>query len=222
MKSLYNFFSHNELLNSSFLLAVITLLAAGTALYIYRKQHRDERQEAAKAIYSEIVSAQNRLKGIRERFFAEQFPALESETVLRSENWSRYKYLFVQQLTTDEWNLVDRFYNNCLAYDAAVALNNSYFDEEVKYFFDAFSQNYRSVLDAFHKANPKGTNALPKALRDDLQKYQDRFLNTDNRRPVVYRPQKPINDARVALVALDSDISLSSAGVKLRAMARLP
>src|SRR6266571_2593995 len=88
-------------LNSTLVLTIVTAGVGLIALIIYRKQHGDEKRDAAQTVYSEIVSAENKLKGTRERFFASQAPFLEGSTIMGHENWSKYKYLFVKDLTRE-------------------------------------------------------------------------------------------------------------------------
>jgi len=205
------------LLKSNLLLALVTLLAAFVALRIYSKQHRDEKSNAAQSVFSEVASAENKLKEIRERFFAIANPSLESNKVLSAENWTKYKYLFIKDLTPDEWNVVENFYNNCVAYDRAVLENNSYFNHDVKHIFGSLDKYYYEIVKTFHATKPKN-DKMPKKLSDDLAQFQTRFLQNHN--AIDYRPQKPINDARVALVALDTNVTLSSAGQKIKKIAK--
>jgi hypothetical protein len=213
MASISDFLVSKEILQS-----FVTLLAAFVALYIYKKQHHDEKQNAAQTIYSEIVSGENKLKGTRERFFAVQYPSLESNKVMLYENWSKYKYLFVRDLTSSEWETIENFYNNCSDYDVAVTLNNSYFHQSTKHIFSSLNQYYYDVIVKFHETKPS-KDKLSKASSDNLSNFQARFLQ--NYDTIDYRPQKPINDARIALVALDSNLSLSSAGQKIKNIARI-
>lgn len=214
-----SFWHHvGNLLYSNLFLGIITLSAAFVALLIYIKQHRDEKSNAAQTIYSEIASAENRLGGIRERFFAARVPSLEGNKVLSAENWTRYKYLFVKDLTNEEWNKVESFYNSCIAYDSAVEENNSYFFQDVEHIFTSMNEYYYEKVKGFHNSKPAGDN-MPEAMTDDIKSFQSRFLV--NHTAIDYRPQKPINDARIALVALDSSVTLSSGGQKLKKIAKL-
>jgi hypothetical protein len=210
--------AENIFLNSTLLLTIVTAGVGSIALVIYRKQHGDEKRDAAQALYSEIVSAENKLKGIRERFFASQAPVLEVSAILEHENWSKYKYLFVKDLTREEWDTVESFYSNCNAYDDAVRLNNSYFHEDTKHIFSALFGYYERKIKEFHSNNPE-IKQLPEAETNDISAFLDTYLT--NLMPIQYRPQKPVNDARISLVALDTSVSLSSAGQTLRKISKL-
>lgn len=205
-------------LNSTFLLSLITSSVGLIALLIYRRQHGDEKRDAAQAIYNEIISAENKLKSIRERFFAVQYPALGGNFIMDNENWSRYKYLFVNDLTRPEWDIIDNFYANCRDYDEAVKLNGSYFHEDTRHIFDSIYEHYGKMIEDFHSKNPK-KEIVPNQILDEAKAFASTYLN--NLGGPQYRPQKPVDDARIALVALDTSVSLSSAGQKIKDLARL-
>lgn len=208
------------LLNSTFLQTLVTFGVGFVAFFIYRKQHVDEKRNAAQAIYNEVLSAENKLKGIRERFFAVQYPTLEAVQIMEKENWSRYKYLLANDLERAEWDLIDNFYSSCKAYDEAVTLNESYFHEDTKHIFDSIFKHYTKEVNTFYMSNPKKTE-LPKKTKDAVAAYVSTYIGNVVASGTQYRPQKPVNDARVALVALDTNISLSSAGQKIKAIAKL-
>jgi hypothetical protein len=208
-------------LNSPFLLSLVTVFVGSVAFLIYKKQHTDEKKEAAGAIFNEILSAENKLKGIRDRFFAVQYPTLEGSLIFsNTDNWDRYRYLFIQDLTGDEWNIVDNFYSNCRTYDEAVSLNNSYFHENAKHVFNSIHTHYKSVIDSFFKNNPSKTK-LPIKQVNQSKSYVSAFLGNIYDAGGTYNPQKPVDDARVALVALDTSISLSSAGQNIKKLAKI-
>ncbi len=198
-----------QILDSNLLQSIVTLLVGLMALYIYRRQHVDEKRNAAQTIYNEVASAENRLKVLRERFFAAEFPELESSLIMTSENWSRYKYLFVKDMTAAEWDTLDNFYNNCHAYDEAVTLNNSYFHAQTNRIADNFSTYFANVALEYHKTNPKD-KAMSQQMINDLYDFQDILIK--NFVPTNYKPKKALQDARSALVALETNVSLSSAG----------
>jgi hypothetical protein len=107
---LYNLFTAQP---TGMILSIVTALVGAVALYIYRRQHLDQKRLAAQTIYSEVRTSENNLKGIRERFFATEQPVLESTIVMRHESWSKYKYLFLKDFTEDEWSLVDHSWWGC-------------------------------------------------------------------------------------------------------------
>jgi len=216
--SVYNFLVSNKLLNSSLLIAFVTLLVGGIALFIYWKQHFDERINGARVIYSEIKSAENKLKGVRQKFFATDRPVLESIILMPYESWSKYKYLIKKDLRSPEWELVENFYNNCIAYDSAVRLNDSYFHNNTLSNFETFSHYYRDMVQDFIKKSPSKQEFL-QSDTDKAQHFQDVYLK--NAGTMWYSPIKPVNDARAALVALESTVSLSTAGQKLKKISKL-
>jgi hypothetical protein len=218
LHSIYTFLYSNKLLNSNFFTALATFAVGGFALVIYRRQHRDERTSGAKIIYSEISSAEAKLKTIKEQFFAAEHPVLGSVILMPAASWNKYKYIFKQDLFTAEWELIEKFYVSCESYDDAVRLNQSYFHNNTMPTFETFNHYYLDVVKKFIKAKPSDT-LFEESETDELSHFQDVFLK--NAGHMWYQPVKPINDARAALVALDSTVSLSSGGQKLKRIAKL-
>lgn len=206
--------------DSTFFQSLVTLLVGGFALFIYKRQHVDAKREAAQAIYNEIKSAENKLKSIREEFFSVQVPKLGAKKLLSSENWSRYKYFFVESLEDEEWIVIEDFYNNCMAYDRAVELSDSYFHENTKHIFIKFYDEYKEYV-AKNIKNKKAKNVLSGSEIEQFEKYTELFLRYLSDNDGMYSPNKPVYDARAALIGLDSVITLSSAGQKLKQIAKI-
>jgi len=204
--------------NSSFFIALVTIFVGLVALYIYWRQHHDEKTDGAKLIYSEIVGAENKLKSIKQKFFASEHPLLENIILMPYESWSRYKYLFKSNLDDSEWELIEGFYNHCLSYDAAVRLNDSYFHQNAIPYFDTFTKHYQGIVNEFIKGSPNKIEFTKKEQKN-AKHFQDVFLQ--NSGYIWYQPQKPVNDARAALVAMDSNVSLSSSGQKIKKISKL-
>lgn len=202
------------------ILVLVTLVVGSFALILYRKQFTDEKQRAAQTIYSEISSAENKLKGIRSRFFATEQPALESDTIMPYASWSKYKHLFFTDLNTEQWNLVDEFYNNCSAYDSAVNLNKRNISQIISANYQHQYEYYAKIAEKFHKEHPQATELSDEAIKDVLS-YQKVFLDDKAKNAFDYVPRQGVSEARTALVALDTSVSVSEAGIALKKIARL-
>lgn len=202
-----------------FWLVIVTAFVGSVALYIYKRQNNDQRKLAAQTIYSELSTAENRLKGLRTRFFAVDRPVLESVKVMSYESWTRHKYLFLKDLSSEEWTLIDDFYSNCIAYDTAVETNKETFRQIIKENYKYLYGYYAEKVNEYHKTNPTKTT-LTKKLLEDVNVYQALYLNKGGN-TLDYVPLQATNEARSALVALEATVTLTSAGQKLKKIAKL-
>ncbi|HSX07647.1 MAG TPA: hypothetical protein VLG11_02035 [Candidatus Saccharimonadales bacterium] len=203
------------------LLALVTVVVGSFALYLYRRQVYDEKRIAARTIFGEISSAENKLKPIRARFFATQAPSVESVQIMKYESWSRYKHLFLEDLKRDGmWDLVDNFYSNCADYDTAVKISKenlqSVIDQNYKHQYDYYSNKVSEA----HKKDPEA-KSLPAEDIQDILAWQEMFLSQESRGQFDYFPTHATNLARTALVTLDTSVSASEAGKILKKIAEL-
>jgi hypothetical protein len=217
---LYHFLSTNHLLNSTFFLALTTITVGTVALYIYRKQKRDEKKDAATIILTEIKKAAETLPGVKHRF---QKSGLLDEDIflVHEESWSKYKFLFVNLLSEGEWTAIDDFYKNCNLYDDAVELNNSYFSQDASHIRDGIYKYVYKEISEYYKANSSAESMLEKIPEDvskQLINFRELYIK-DALKQAFYRPAKPVNDANLALSNLNHDILLSSVGTKLNEIA---
>lgn len=200
-------------------LVIVTVFVGGVALYIYWRQGDDQKRLAAQTIYSELSTAENRLKGIRARFFAVDQPVLELAKIMPYESWTKHKYLFLKDLSAENWKLIDDFYSNCIAYDVAVDIETKNIEKIIKANYQYLYQYYSKKVDEYHDKHPTKT-VLPKKLLDDVRIYQALYLDKGGT-TLDYVPRQSINGARSALVALDTAVTAASAGQKLRKLAKL-
>lgn len=210
--------TYDVLINAPFglLLVVVTVFVGGTALYIFKRQGKDATRNAARIILSEVKSAENALTGVKSRFFAVDRPDLEPNVLLSHEHWSELKHLFVKPLG-DDWNIVDNFYTNCIAYDHAVELDQANLDQLVTNNHLHLSAYYASIVQKAHKTNSSLT-AIEDASVEDYKNYEALYLSGRGR--TSYIPARSITAARTALVALDTMVINSPAGQKLGKLAR--
>ena len=213
----YKFFVEQP---AGMILVIVTATVGSFVLFLYRRQMRDQKLIAAQTIYSEISSAENKLKDIRARFFATQTPTVEQNQVMKYESWSRYKHLFLKDLPDEMWNLVDTFYSNCSDYDNAVKLSRDNVEAIIRENYRHQYDFYASKIAAYHEAHPSH-KSLPKSVIDDLLIHQGLFLDQKTKGQFDYIPVQAVNTARTALVALDTSVSASKAGQILKRIARL-
>lgn len=220
MSSIVHFF------NSNFFIALVTLAVGTVAFSIYKKQQRDAKRDAANVILLEIESAEQQLQLINQK--DEKGSLAENIYLMRNSSWDKYRYYFVHDFDRNEWDKVTDFYNKCLQYDAAVAYNNNYFGSNV----DKVQSHLQRVLATYAKNfTDQMIQATSAAQKDKLKKkYEEEktlFRNSygvvvsdDNYAPpYFYNPQKPVNEAKSILTTIETNLSLTSVGIKLKRMA---
>lgn len=226
LSEIYEFLTSNWLLNTNFFNAATTLVVGFTAYFIYKKQKRDEKKDAATILLAEIKSATAILPGLVARF--DDRRTIESGLILLpSESWSKYKYLFVNDLKAEEWQAVDKFYKNCLDYDKALAEQQSYFAQNTGQVWVSIHKNYHDMLQKYFDDNPDiDITAEPRGdiveINPDVAQRISAFTDTyiaNTSRLASYDPLKPINDAERALKNINQNLLLSSVGSSLERLA---
>ena len=86
------------------------------ALWLYLKQKKDQKKEAAAAILMEIRRAEGKLKEIQNSSDTQRRNG-EIGPVLSSNSWATNRHLL--DLTTDEIDIINNFYSDCLVIDNA-------------------------------------------------------------------------------------------------------
>ena len=198
-------------------------MAVGTSAYIiYKKKKLDDKKDAATILLTEIRNAAVLVPGLRDRFTTNKNAAVgEDLKLLPSESWSRFKYLFVNELSDQEWQGIDKFFKNCLAYDECAHENRGYFANDTQQIWVNIQAYYARVLRKFMDTNPptimdtqKGRLAeIPQSDRDKVRAYTDTYIA--NTALASYSPSKPINEAERALNNIHEEILITSAGIAL-------
>lgn len=226
MTHLYHFLVSNQLLNSSFFIASATLIVGFAAYFLYKKQKRDEKKDAATILLAEIRNATAILPGVKSRF--KKNGALEEGTVLLpGESWGKYKYLFVNDLKSEEWRAVDAFYKNCLTYDEALIEKQSFFAQNTGQIWVSIHKNYHDTLQQHFIDNPSleisqesrgNIVEIPQALSERISAFTDTYI-ANSTQLAGYDPIKPNTDAERALQEINDNILLSSVSGSLERIA---
>jgi len=92
-------------LNSNFFLALTTLVVGGFAIYLYLKQKKDKKRDAARLILQEIRYAEQQIRKYRE---FKQYQL--SDRLLPTNSWNDNIHLFINDLKETEIDLISNFY----------------------------------------------------------------------------------------------------------------
>jgi len=214
--------------NSSFFIALVTLIAGLVALYIYYKRKIDRKKDAANIILLEIKNAETKLSQSKESIIDKK---ILPETIysMRTVSWDKYSYLFVRDFTDKEWDNINTFYEKCQLFDKAVEYGSTYFkknEEQTRINLQsALSQYIKEFLDEFKdankQANEKTQNKMRAEARNEYRQMLDGFAEafmsevTSPSTNYFYHPRKAFSDAEAIVQTVRLDISTSSIGIKL-------
>lgn len=203
-------------LNSSLFLAIVTIFVGCFAIYIYMRQKKDFKKDAANSMLLEIQSAESAITKVRENLRSGK---LEIDvTVLQSNGWSQYKHLFSRSFDKDEWDLVDNFYNKAALLEKTIENYRASFGNDVEQ-IRANKQRILAdcALEIVNNSKPKqkAEDAL-KSFNEKVDFFNKLYMGKQGE--FAYRPQKYIDDTGIYLEDLQR-ITTSSAGEKLKKIA---
>jgi len=205
-----------EFVNSSLFQTFITFAVGLVAYIIYLLQKSAQKRDAARAILLEIQSAERTIDRLKSDL---RKGVLEIDvTVMQAESWSKYKYLFVRNFDTDEWDSIDNFYNKVALLDKTIVYANNAFGNDVEQ-IRANKQRILAdcVLEILNKAKPeKKPEDLIKEFNDKIGIFDKIYMSKQGE--FAYRPQKPVDDARLYLEDLPK-LTTSSVGNKFKKIA---
>jgi hypothetical protein len=214
---------------TSLLSSAVTFIVGFVAYAVYKKQQIDKKKDAANIILLEIKNAESELAKAKEIFIRDkQIP--ESILVMKTSSWDKYSYLFVRDLTNEEWNLINTFYEKCAQYNEIVKYNNTFFkknEEQIRInlhqalagYTKQFLENIGETLRS--EATDEEKERKNKANLDDYQGllngFYDTFMNEigSMKSRYFYRPQKTVDDINVIINTTRLDLSTSTIGTKL-------
>jgi len=100
------YFYFNFFVNSSFFVAIVTLLVGGIAIYLYIRQKLDAKRDAARIIIQEIRRAED-IIGDYKQTGTYQF----SKKIVATNSWTKNIHYFVGDLTNDELDKISDLYS---------------------------------------------------------------------------------------------------------------
>lgn len=199
--------------------SVITLLVGGFAIGLYIKQKIDEKQNAARIILIEVQNAEQELEKIRETL---RKNTLDIDAFCMPNNsWQKYYHLFSKELDRTEWDAISDFYRRATMIDQAIKYNNSLFANDVE---EIRGNKQRMLADYVNEVIKEAsvpnqnTEVLSKNFNERIKIFDQIYMSKQGE--FAYRPQKPIDDARIYIEGINK-ISLTSIGQKLKKIAKI-
>lgn len=219
--------------DSNFFVALVTGGVAFVAVFVYKKQQHDQKSDAASIIFQEIKNAEAQLAQAKEIFLKDK-AVPESIFLMKTSSWEKYGYLFIRNFTSEEWQLVNNFYNKCKQYDEVVEYSNTFFkknEEQVRVNLHQSLANYTSDLVSEireiienHQDDQKIQDEMIqdayKEYNNSISTFYDEFIGqiTSYRSKYFYSPDKPFKDAEVLLHTIRQDLSIGTIGVRLESL----
>ena len=96
-------------LNSSFFVALTTILTAVAAWGIYSSQKKNYKIQAARVLITEIRIAESRIEQIKNKM-NDAVPA-DLPPVFPTKSWKTYSHLFISDFDQDELKRLNSFYD---------------------------------------------------------------------------------------------------------------
>lgn len=220
-------FIWKEILNSNFFVATVTIAVGSLAIYIYKKQQSDAKKDAANIILLEIKNAEAQLVQAKEIILRDKIIP-ESIFAMKTSSWNKYGYLFIRDLTDEEWRLVNSFYERCRQYDEVVEYNNTFFkknEEQIRVnLHQAIADYTKDMLTKVGKAfeieddkeREEKNQEIIKEYKDLTSSFYDSFMGelTSSNSKYFYSPQKTFHDAEVLINTIRVDLSTGTIGTK--------
>src|SRR3990167_8339720 len=109
--SFIHFLSSNlyPFLNSNFFIALVTGIAGGTAIWLYRKQKSENKQQIATLLIGDIRNAYAAIQAVKDSIKNNLIPEI---VILPENNWKKFSYLFSKDLDQDETYIINKFFSD--------------------------------------------------------------------------------------------------------------
>ena len=216
------FSSWSNFLDSQFFVALVSLLVGFVAFSIYKRQKRDAKRDAANIILLEIENAEQQLQKVTAAR-ADDLNKLPNMYLMNEPSWNKYRYLFVKDFDRNEWDKINDFYSKCQSFDEAVIYNESHFDKNVQqirentykhigYYANEFAQN------TYEETNPKTIRKHQQTMDKKKAAMLEAIGINKTSNIYLYSPQQPLDQATLILINIESNLSLTSVGQKLKAI----
>lgn len=224
-------FLHN-LLDSQATATSIAIIAVILTLSIYYIRRKDHKRDAANIILLELQNAETRLGEARKVYEEARakdprhisFP--EKLRLMKTESWTKYKYLFVRDFESTQWQLIGDFYENCLNFDEAVehkdlafSLNETDIRAGIQATITAYSKELADSLEP-NPNNDVNIDKANQALTDDISRRKEIAIQTNIQKLVyIYNPDKSFTDAAYYYSLLPTSIINTPTGNILKKIA---
>lgn len=186
--------------DSNFFVGIVTLFVGGIAILIYIKQKNDQKKDAANIILMEIRYAEKLIEKLSSGPIVLDFQS----SIVPTNNWYRYNYLFINNLDIDEIDQLNNFYNQCALIDKSIEQLN-------------INKQLEQKSQAIHKVLVQ----MAKEYNQSEATYilnRDAFLRIVNSESSIFSPSAPVQTIKNAVGNIRF-IMTSTVGAKLKKIA---
>lgn len=202
----------SNLLNSNFFQSLLTLIVGFVALYVYKKQRKDEKKAAANSIFLEIQHIEGCLPKVKEAVRRGTLQSLDFN-VLREDSWSKYSHLFSSNFDKEEWEIITDFYTNARLLEEAIRQTNQSFQDDI----EQIRINKQRILADITKETIDQAGNDGEATVEQYNRKVEVFdkLYMSRQDDFAYTPVKYLNDAKKCLEDMDK-ISITNIGTTFK------
>lgn len=221
--------------NSNFFVAITTIIAGITALLVYFRQKSDYKRDASKSLYSEIVNAERVVKEVKKIKQNNNLLSLGTDAgkyALGDSSWERLKHLFVNDFNSNEWEKLNTFFNQKNEYSKTIENISNLFPKNIEFRMQSIQGELAKIAteqaDEFSKIKIP-TDPTNKEYNEEAKKiiekfenkaraFQTIFIDANTSFKYSYFPQGTFEPLEKVLDIIDTNISISSIGVKIQKM----
>lgn len=211
---------------SGIISGLFTILAAGVAIYLYVKGKGDEKRQAAKALYSEMLQFEKIAKDIGVLKSETSNPIIDSNKYFMPiSRWNSHKYLFIENFDSEEWHRLETFFSQMSilknTLDDIRDLNNKNVGSRMTVIHDKLGDLAINYVQELQKINNKSSNATQEEITKKYENLCNEVKNTYIDNPnfgYYYTPRVTYAFINSGIEQVDTDISISKIGEKLKAL----
>lgn len=197
------------LFNENSFSAWATIITGFVAWYVFLRQQRNRRIQAARVILMEVRRAENSIDEIlkissRTEVLASDFRDI---SLMPHNAWEEYSHMFARLLSGDEMDLVNDFYSRCELIEGSLRRADDYVSTQVEEKSREFQRQI--VIYAANNVNNEKLNDFSGELRVLINGVGQMF-----------EPNDPVLSMKVPLQTFQRVLT-SSAGEKLRKIAQI-
>jgi hypothetical protein len=197
--------------NSSFFVALTTILTAYVVILIYKTQRKNYKIQAARVLITEIRIAEERITQIKNKM-GDNVPS-DLPSVFPTKSWKSHSHLFISDFDQDELKLINSFYDyGELIEDLAKRDNN--------FVWVTTEERARVTVQKIAEFSCEAMELLEPERDNYIKNKREAFSALLDKHNTPYSPVKPINVIKKLLPEIPN-ITTASCGAKLKKLAEL-
>ncbi|HBB65019.1 MAG: hypothetical protein UR45_C0027G0009 [candidate division WS6 bacterium GW2011_WS6_33_547] len=224
-------------INSNSFVALTTILAGTTALIVYLKQKADYKRDASKTLYSEITNAERVVKEVKKIKQNNNLLSLGNDAgkySLGDSSWERLKYLFVNNFDSNEWEKLNTFFNQRDEYTKTITNISNLFPKNLELRMQSIQCELAKIAteqaeewskikvpaDTTDKKYTEKTKGIIEKYENKATAFKTIFIDANTSFRYSYLPQGTFEPLEKVVDIIDTDLSISSIGLKIKKMGK--